>query len=743
MMGSRSRSLRSLRVVLALAVLFAVQPISAKGVDGVLEQDLAVTRIPALLSPETSRTAGANRFETSVGLSREGWDTSEYVVIATARNWSDAIVGTSLAALLKAPVLLSEPNGVPNTVIAEIRRLGATKAIVLGGTATLSAKVVADLVGAGIPKAGIERIGGANRFETAANIGKRVAKLSDGQGWVAVVPGDSYEEALAVAPWAGALGVPIFLSERDTLPSAAAKAIKSIDPTATLVVGGTKLIGAKVFKKLPAPWRIAGADQYETAKLVAEFASDNNIGFDNVYVVRGNDWADALSAGSLAARTNGLIMLTFPSRVDNDTLSFFMSHCSSIDQIHFVGGEKVITEQVEKEILKAAETRMSSSQVVLVAGALRNSMTTVTSDTVSFTDTPLARDRIVTGRILVLNRNPALGSTDPLSQGLVRRVESVSTSGGQIVATTGDAAITEFIEKGSIDIDNPPLTADLVARQYDTEKTLMQAKAAGRKVAVVRRPAGILTKHFEDERNLWKNSSGTASLDSTVTVDLTIIVNFGVSIDWFSVDEMILQTYVSESLYAALGFTWEDQLEDKEFALATIPLGEFGFGIGPIDLGIGVQAKPVIGWEKVTGEFDCQFQLWQVFAGQLMVHYVDGKGTTVTRQSGSAFNTQFDAHGRATARPYVGLKVELVICGSDANTIYVMPDAYLWAQAEGEFHATQNFTHTSGQFDASLEFGVEARVGYAIDLLGLWSGSGYYADSIYDKTWTFGAGYSN
>ncbi|NTU71868.1 MAG: hypothetical protein HGB10_08645, partial [Coriobacteriia bacterium] len=333
-----------------------------------------------------------------------------------------------------------------------------------------------------------------------------------------------------------------------------------------------------------------------------------------------------------------------------------------------------------------------------------------------------------------------------------RQVLSVEDVGDSLVATTRDAALTEILQKGSVDIQVVPISAQEVRNQYLAKKQIELARAAGRPVEIrtifpteqngaAPAAAGIVTKHFDDERQLWENEAKTASLDSTLSVTVTVMADFEMDIDWFTVQSMYLEVLAIEGLDVELGFKWEDKLDDKEFSLAEIPLGQFGFGIGPIDLGVGIQAKPVIGWEKVTGEFDSQFRLQQSFVGILGVSYVKGSGTTVTHQTSTGFDTQFDAHGLATARPYAGIKVEVVICGSDANTIYVMPDAYLWAQAEGSFHAWDNFAHTSGQLDASLEFGVEWRVGYALDLFGLWSGSDYYSGNIYDKTWTFGTGY--
>ena len=728
--------------MLVVAMLVAVQPISLAKAD-TQPLDISATMVPASMTPQGFRIGGLDRFETNVGLAEAGWDSSEYVVVASGRNWPDALVGTVLAAALDAPVLLAEPTRVPAAVAEEIRRLGASRAIVLGGTASLSSGVVADLVAAGVSAGNIERIAGANRYETSALVADKVVEISGQPEWVAISTGENYPDAISVSPWAGALGVPILLTRATAVPASTQAALERIDPTAVVVLGSEKSVSARALEQLPPAWRIGGADRYETARLMAEFASDHEFFYDDIYVAKGTDWPDALGAGALAAKTRGLIMLTPPGGLDNDTLDFFNGHCSGMEEVRFIGGYSAVSASVEHQILKAAETRMDSEAVVLVAGALLGDLQSVTPDTVVFLDSEIANDRVRVGKILILNSAAVVNPEQPLTHGFVRRVIGVTAEGETVVAQTEDAAITDFVEKGSVDIHVDPIQPHDVAHQALMSAQIDAAQAAGRPVEIASsvRPTAGFDYHFEDERNLWHNAAKTASLDSTLTVDLTVIADLQMAIGGWSVQAVGMMLFVREDITAELGFVWADELTPQEFALAEIPLGFWGFDIGPVNLSVGVQAKPVVGYEQVTGEFDCQFGLTQTFYAGMRMLYIKGQGTTVIHDSKTFFDTTFDAHGKATARPYVGIKIELEICGSDANTIYLMPDAYLWAQAEGEFHAWDNFEHTSGQLDASLEFGVEWRVGYNVDLFGLWSDSDYYAGNIYNKTWAFGVGY--
>lgn len=55
---------------------------------------------------EYTRMAGKNRYDTSVEISKAGWSASDYVVLATGRNFADALSGSAMARVLSAPIIL-------------------------------------------------------------------------------------------------------------------------------------------------------------------------------------------------------------------------------------------------------------------------------------------------------------------------------------------------------------------------------------------------------------------------------------------------------------------------------------------------------------------------------------------------------------------------------------------------------------------------------------------------------------
>ena len=155
-----------------------------------------------------------------------------------------------------------------------------------------------DPTSAGSPSA--SRIAGDDRFATAAAI-SRSANPSSGVPVVYVVTGLDFPDALSAAPAAAVQGGPILLARPGDLPEATKTEIRRLAPKKIVVVGGTVAIGEGVFDALkalqPNIQRIAGAERYETSRLVAAAVFPNAT---SSYIATGLDFPDALSASAAA-----------------------------------------------------------------------------------------------------------------------------------------------------------------------------------------------------------------------------------------------------------------------------------------------------------------------------------------------------------------------------------------------------------------------------------------------------------
>jgi hypothetical protein len=89
------------------------------------------------------------------------------VYVATGENFPDALGAGPAAAMVKGPILLVQSDAIPSATAAELVRLSPGKIVIVGGTAVVSASVEAAL---GAYASTVERVAGANRYETAAQL---------------------------------------------------------------------------------------------------------------------------------------------------------------------------------------------------------------------------------------------------------------------------------------------------------------------------------------------------------------------------------------------------------------------------------------------------------------------------------------------------------------------------------------------------------------------------------------------
>ncbi|WP_019416224.1 cell wall-binding repeat-containing protein [Paenisporosarcina sp. TG20] len=253
-------------------------------------KEVTVERSASELRAE--RINGSDRYETAVKVSQKGWDTASTVVLARGDQYADALAGVPLAHHLGGPLLLAKSTSLPATTYDEIKRLGASKVVVLGGEGAIAENVVTKLTQDGIV---VERISGIDRYETAAKIAGKFGKYDT----AVIASGLNFPDALSVSSYAAEQGLPILLTRDSSLPKATQDALVKAGVSKTYVIGGAIAINDSVLASLPGSYRIFGETRYETSLAISEFFADDT---KRVFVSTGTNFADALAGGVLAAK---------------------------------------------------------------------------------------------------------------------------------------------------------------------------------------------------------------------------------------------------------------------------------------------------------------------------------------------------------------------------------------------------------------------------------------------------------
>jgi 5'-nucleotidase/UDP-sugar diphosphatase len=281
------------------------------------------------------RLSGANRYETAIAVSKQGWESADTVVIARGDQYADALTAAPLADQNDAPILLTRSGGLAAGVAEEIERLGAEKAIVLGGTLAVSNDVVKQLETLGLE---VDRIGGQTRYDTSVAI---AAELETDATDAVVVSGLNFPDALSAGSYAAVNDKPILLTRPDRIPAVVANELESY--TSTTIIGGTQAVSNDVESDLPNATRVSGADRYLTSAAVAEMLfEDAGEGLAS----NGQNFPDALTGNVLAAAYEAPMLLVKQNSV-NPTVE---TRANYYGTVFTTGGTLAVSPEVVKAL---------------------------------------------------------------------------------------------------------------------------------------------------------------------------------------------------------------------------------------------------------------------------------------------------------------------------------------------------------------------------------------------------------
>ncbi|MGA9173945.1 MAG: cell wall-binding repeat-containing protein, partial [Thermoactinomyces sp.] len=295
------------------------------------------------------RLGGANRYEVSVNISKE-LDSivpdSNQIILARGDLYTDALSGGPLSYQQKSPILLTTTNSLPTNIEEEIRRRQPAKAVILGGTGSVSANVENQLKNMGISE--VERIDGPNRFVVSANVADKVMAGSNSDTAI-VASGLVFADALSATSAAAQKGMPILLVTKDKVPPEILQFIQTHPQIKKfIIVGGPGTVSETVSQQLSqfgAVDRISGANRYEVAVNTAKYFQ---MDVSTLVFARGDVFADALSGGPLAAFKGAPILLTPPDKLETSVQTFINSRTGQTDNIYLLGGTGSISESVEQ-----------------------------------------------------------------------------------------------------------------------------------------------------------------------------------------------------------------------------------------------------------------------------------------------------------------------------------------------------------------------------------------------------------
>jgi putative cell wall-binding protein len=304
-----------------------------------------------------TRVAGENRFSTSAAVSMAAFPTAgsaKAVVLASGRNFPDALSGVPLATTTQGPLLLTEKDAIPSEIVAEIQRVlpsGAT-IYILGGLSVITQGVQDQLGSLGYL---VTRLSGNTRYETSRAISEKLTELRGGPSQAAyVVSGTSFADALSVSALAAFRNAPVVLTQPTSLSQAASDVLSNPGVVVATIVGGTSAVSSGVEQAISALGistdRISGSSRYDTSRKIAD-AFRGLSASETVGVASGQNYPDALSAGAHLATMSAPLLLVTKDNVECLPSSLYLfDNNSQLSSGFLYGGGAAISTTSEAKL---------------------------------------------------------------------------------------------------------------------------------------------------------------------------------------------------------------------------------------------------------------------------------------------------------------------------------------------------------------------------------------------------------
>ena len=295
------------------------------------------------------RIAGDTRYETALktadALKKSlGVDKFSDIIVADGNNYPDALAGSYLTKVKKAPLILVDRSVASEKMIGEyIEKNLSDKGTVylLGGSDVVTERFEKSLKGTDV-----KRLAGDTRYETNLEILNEAKAAKED---LLACTGEGFADSLS----ASAVGKPILLVDNRGLTKAQKTYLDKANVQDIYLIGGADVVSDKVGKELKSydkdskTERIAGDNRYKTSVGVAKaFFPDK---CDTAVLAYGMKFPDGLAGGPLAISMGSPLLL-----VEDTAYADAKTYGSSvgISRLAVLGGTDVISDATAERILQ-------------------------------------------------------------------------------------------------------------------------------------------------------------------------------------------------------------------------------------------------------------------------------------------------------------------------------------------------------------------------------------------------------
>jgi putative cell wall-binding protein len=329
------------------------------GDDGVF-----VSNIPYVPVALTYTVAGRDPIATAIKLAQTKRWSGHGVILVRNDAFPDALVSGPLADALNVPILVTPRNVLDVRVAEEIAQLAHGhadfKVTIVGGTSAISEGISTFL--AKSEGYNVERLRGLDRYDTALTVAQETLEAMHRTGInhmnAFVTTGTLFPDALA-AGTAAASDHGVVVLSRGTVPDKdTTDFLKTMDSEVNSWSGKTpELVTAGGWAEIAYPdadLHFSGVDRFETAAMLANyyfgFGITNHRTTNNVAVVSGLNFADAVVAAGFIANADGPLLLTGPKTLNKYTAAYLDAQSDWVDNAFVIGSAGTLSPAINNAV---------------------------------------------------------------------------------------------------------------------------------------------------------------------------------------------------------------------------------------------------------------------------------------------------------------------------------------------------------------------------------------------------------
>lgn len=193
----------------------------------------------------------------------------------------------------------------------------------------------------------VKRIYGNDNCATSIEISKE-GWPEGGSRYAVLVTGDDFPDALCASPLAKMIDAPIIMLCNSSIDDRVLNELERLGVKKAFLIGGTGVIPESVETVLHQNGikyeRLYGSDRYGTSLDVAEYIAGSTGKIDEVAIVTGENYPDALSIASIASMKGMPIILSEKSQLSKEFKDYIEKN--DVEKSYIIGGEGVISDDI-------------------------------------------------------------------------------------------------------------------------------------------------------------------------------------------------------------------------------------------------------------------------------------------------------------------------------------------------------------------------------------------------------------